>query len=225
MKSFFSLLLFLLIIIGFCQTAPGSYISDLPRGADIVLAKPASQVNVDLIKAYQLRKSTKYFTTEDITFQQLSTILWSANGINRKDGKRTAPSPFGEELVKIYVFSNFGIYRYNAKQHTLHYLSSKNAKKDLGAESGARGSITAALVLLLTGDLTKMPDFISRDVSLNSAHATAGAIGQNVYLIANALELSTRFVGSINTKGIRGCLELSKDEVPLYIMPLGHKSR
>jgi nitroreductase len=126
-------------------------------------------------------------------------------------------------LINIYIFSNIGIYLYDVEEEKLLLLSNKNAKKDIGAESGARGTKTASLVLLLTGDLSKLPDFLSREVKINTAHATAGTIGQNIYLIANALGLGTRFVGSLSVKGIRGCLELSKDEIPLYIMPLGHK--
>jgi nitroreductase len=223
MKRNIFILLSLILLTVSCQTVPTSYFSDLPQGVDIMLEKPYSGVNVDLIKAYELRKSTKYFSKKEISIKELSTILWSANGINRKDGKRTAPSPFGKELINLYVFSSSGIYIYDAAQNKLQLRSIKNAKMEIGAESGARGTKTASLVLLLTGDLSKLPDFLSRDVKINTAHATAGTIGQNVYLIANALDLGTRFVGSLNEKGIRNCLALNEDEIPLYIMPLGHK--
>lgn len=223
MKRDIFIFLLLTSLLVSCQTVPTKYFSDLPQGIDIIFEKPSSRVNVDLIKAYELRESTKYFSEKEISIKELSTILWSANGINRKDGKRTAPSPFGKELIDLYVFSNIGIHLYDAKQNKLLLRSTKNSKKDIGAESGARGTETASIVLLLTGDLSKLPDFISRDVKINTAHATAGTVGQNIYLIANALNLGTRFVGSINEKGIRNCLELSEDEIPLYIMPLGHK--
>jgi nitroreductase len=223
MKRNILILLLLALLTESCQTVPLRYFSYLPQGIDIILERPFSRVNIDLITAYRLRKSTKYFSEKEISIKDLSTILWAANGINRKYGKRTAPSPFGEELINLYLFSNIGIYLYDAKQNKLQLRSTKNAKKDIGAESGARGIETASLVLLLTGDLAKLPDFLKRDVKINTAHATAGTIGQNVYLIANALDLGTRFVGSLNEKGIRSCLGLSEDEIPLYIMPLGHK--
>ncbi len=205
-----------------CRSVPARYFSDSPEGADIVLEKPASTIDVDLMEAYGLRKSTKEFSEKEVGIKELSTILWSANGINRNDGKRTAPALFGMEVISIYVLSNSGIYLYDATQNKLLSRSTKNAKKDVGAEHGARGIETASLVLLLTGDLAMIPDFISRDVRLNAAHASAGTIGQNVYLIANALGLRTRLVGSLNVEGIRDCLMLSKDEIPLYIMPLGY---
>lgn len=210
-RNIFILLPLILLTIS-CQNFPSRYFSDLPQGIDIMLEKPASSVNIDLIKAYELRKSTKYFSEKEINIKKLSTILWSANGINRKDGKRTAPSPFGKELINLYVFSNMGIYLYDAQQNKLIILSTKNAKKDIGAESGARGTETASLVLLLTGDLSKLPDFINRDVKINTAHATAGTIGQNIYLIVNALNLGTRLVGTLSEEGIRSCLKLSEDE-------------
>ncbi len=223
MKNNILILLSLFLLTLSCQTVSIRYFSDSPQGIDIILEKPYSSVDIDLIKAYELRKSTKLFSEKEISLKELSTILWSANGVNRKDGKRTAPSPFGKELINLYVFSNIGIYLYDVEQNKLILRSTENAKKDIGAESGARGTETASLVLLLTGDLSKLPDFLSRDVKINTAHATAGTIGQNIYLIANALDLGTRFIGSLSGKGIRSCLELSEDEIPLYIMPLGHK--
>ena len=223
MKCKIVILLFFILLTVACKAVSIRYFSDSPQGVDITLEQPFSSIDVDLMKAYNLRKSTKYFSEKEISLKELSTILWSANGVNREDGKRTAPSPFGKELINVYIFSNIGIYLYDVEQEKLLVLSNKNAKKDIGAESGARGTQTASLVLLLTGDLSKLPDFLSKEVKINTAHATAGTIGQNIYLIANALDLGTRFVGSLNVKGIRGCLELSKDEIPLYIMPLGHK--
>jgi len=212
-----------LLLLLSCRTIPLPSFSDLPRSVDIILQNPDQDIGVDLIKALKLRKSTKLFSTKEIGLREISAVLWSANGINRENGRRTAPSPFAKDLISIYVFSNIGIYRYDARQNKLIFLSDKNKKKDIGAKSGARGIKTASHVLLLTADLSQFPDFITRDVRLNSAHATAGSIGQNIYLIANSLDLRTRFVGSINEEGIRASLELREDEAPLYIMPLGYK--
>ncbi len=59
---------------------------------DIKLEDHQSSLNVDLITVLQNRKSTRGFTDKEISLKDLSTILWAANGINRYDGKRTAPS-------------------------------------------------------------------------------------------------------------------------------------
>jgi len=206
-----------------CRSVPDRYFSDSPRGSDIVLEKPATKIDVDLIKAFGLRKSTEEFSEKEVSIKELSTILWSANGINREDGKRTAPALFGMEVIRIYVLSNSGIYLYDATQNTLLSRSTKDARKDVGSKrGGAGGTKTASLVLLLTGDPSMIPDFMSKDMRLNAAYASVGTIGQNVYLIANALGLRTRLVGALSAEGIRGCLKLSKDEIPLYIMPLGY---
>ncbi len=206
-----------------CRSVPDRYFSDSPRGSDIVLEKPQSKIDVDLMKAFELRKSTEEFSVKEVSIKELSTILWSANGINREDGKRTAPALFGMEVIRIYVLSNSGIYLYDAMQNTLLSRSTKDARKDVGSKrGGAGGTETASLVLLLTGDPSMIPDFMSKDMRLNAAYASAGTIGQNVYLIANALGLRTRLVGALSVEGVRGCLKLSKDEIALYIMPLGY---
>jgi len=223
MKRNSFVLISLIFLLMSCRSVPDRYFSDFPRGSDIVLEKPATTIDVDLMKAFGLRKSTKEFSEKEVSIKELSTILWSANGVNREDGKRTAPALFGMEVIRIYVLSNSGIYLYDATQNTVLSRSTKDAKKDVGSKrGGAEGTETASLVLLLTGDPSMIPDFMSRDMRLNAAYANAGAIAQNVYLIANALGLRTRLVGALSVEGIRGCLELNKDEIPLYIMPLGY---
>ena len=223
MKRNSFVLISLIFLLMSCRSVPDRYFSDFPRGSDIVLEKPATTIDVDLMKAFGLRKSTKEFSEKEVSIKELSTILWSANGVNREDGKRTAPALFGMEVIRIYVLSNSGIYLYDATQNTVLSRSTKDAKKDVGSKrGGAGGTETASLVLLLTGDPSMIPDFMSMDMRLNAVYATAGTIGQNVYLIANALGLRTRLVGALSAERIRGCLKLSKDEIPLYIMPLGY---
>ncbi len=58
------------------------------------------------------------------------------------------------------------------------------------------------------------------------AHAhPAGCIAQNVYLMAAALKAGTCMVAGVDEKGARKALNLTRDELPLYVMPLGYPSK
>ena len=186
---------------------------------NIVLDPPQELFHIDLGEALSSRRSTRDFIQQDVTLQDLSTVLWAANGINRKDGKRTAPAPHGKYVIDIYVAMDQGVYLYDAEQHRLGYLSDYNLK----AKAGKQGDIKKAYcVLILVAKTHRFPIIVNKEDRLLMSHATAGCIGQNVYLAANALQLGTRLVQWQNEKIISEVLELQKNELPLFIMPLGY---
>ncbi len=184
----------------------------------LILEKPRIKLNVDLIDAFKKRKSTRRFSKKKVSLKDLSTILWSANGVNRENGKRTAPTPHGKYFINIYVVLEKGVYLYNATKHILEFVSAKNVKEKIGYQKFIE---PVYCVLVFTADLTKYPYTFKKETIIPTAHATAGCIAENVYLITNALGLGTCLVGFINKKEIRKGLNLKREEIPLYIMPIG----
>ena len=62
------------------------------------------------------RSSSRSFSAEKLSDQELSNLLWAAFGINRSDtGKRTAPSAVNWQEIDIYVAIADGLYLYDAK--------------------------------------------------------------------------------------------------------------
>ncbi len=192
------------------------------QGSDIILEKPRPSINVDLITAFQLRKSTKSFSTKEISFEDLSTILWAANGINREDGKRTAPSSYGKYYIDLYVVSNTGIYRYDANKHELAFIAGENVKKQIAKQKYVG---EASHIIVLAVDLSKFHPSTKEKAKMPFAYATAGCIAQNVYLITNALNLGASFVFNIRPEVIRERLRLKDDQTPLCVMPIGYPKR
>jgi SagB-type dehydrogenase family enzyme len=186
----------------------------------IALEEPLSSVNMDLIEALKLRRSTKKFAKNQIiSNKELSTILWAANGINRTDGKRTAPSAFGKYFINIYVAADQGFYRYEPEKHHLMLISNQNVKSKL---AGQKFVADASHVLVIIANIKEFPFFVKNEDRIACANATAGCIGENVYLTANALNLDACLMSSIDRKYIQENLSLSENELPLFIMPVGH---
>jgi Nitroreductase len=186
---------------------------------DISLTEPKLDPAVDLLTAFKLRQSARAFTQKEVSIRDLSTVLWAANGINRANGKRTAPAAMGIYLINIYVLSDQGVFCYQPEKQLLKFISANKLKTKVGKQADVG---TASYVLLLTAKLNEYPAFIGKEERIVFANATAGCMAENVYLMANALKLGTRMVASINTQAVHAGIPLVKDETPLYIMPLGY---
>ena len=59
--------------------------------ADIELPKPETTGGMPLQEALANRRTDRKFSSKPLSREMLSNLLWSALGVNRADGKRTAP--------------------------------------------------------------------------------------------------------------------------------------
>jgi nitroreductase len=178
---------------------------------------------VDLLEALRARQTTRVFEPTEFSRETLSTLLWAANGINRTDGKRTAPSAYDTRCVRIYLATERGFFLYQAEGHRLKWLADKNLKGMLARLNGYAAS--APIVLLLTGDISGFPAEENRESQLQLACASAGFVGQNVYLAAAALKLGTVYAAGLDSAEIRKELAMPENEILLALMPVGYPKR
>jgi nitroreductase len=170
------------------------------------LPKP---INVDMILEESIfrRSSVRDYSDETVSDEELSTILWGAYGF-RNDGKRTIPGIDGVYGVQIYVlkrgaFFNYEIYKYDSLNHSLIFYKQGSYPNLVQYD--------APIYLGIVWD---------KNLSLNENYVSAeiGQIGQNVYFIANALNLGT--VANVGLTLSR--IGLPSNEVAKIIMPIGH---
>ena len=87
----------------------------------ISLPQPKLDSSKSLAQALKDRKTTREYSTEDLTPQMISNILWAATGINRPDGgRRTAPTAKNWQEVDVYISTKQGIYVYDPKSKRSH---------------------------------------------------------------------------------------------------------
>ena len=86
---------------------------------NVQLPEPQTSGGMPLMEALMARKSTRSYTNQQLTQQQLSNLLWAAWGFNRPD-KRTAPSSQNKQEMELYVITDKAVYRYNAKSNILY---------------------------------------------------------------------------------------------------------
>jgi len=183
---------------------------------EINLPTRPSKSNVDIVTSLEQRRTTREYSTANLSLEDLSAVLWAANGVNRPDGKRTAPSAHGRQYIDIYVAGDDGVYLYDAPSHKLTEVTDQNVKGRLARQGHVA---TSSHVLVLVADLNKVPGSAG-DTKLYWAHSTAGTIAENVHLMAAARRIGTGIVAGIKVDDIRAALNLAKDAVPLYVMPL-----
>jgi hypothetical protein len=92
-------------------------------GADpspIQLPIPKMEGGKPLMQALKDRMSQRAFGEEKLPLQTLSNLLWAAFGINRPDGRRTAPSARNWQEIDIYVATPDGLFLWDARKNLLN---------------------------------------------------------------------------------------------------------
>ena len=118
--------------------------------AIIVLPAPQTDGGRPLMQALKERKSTREFSGEKLPVQVLANLLWAGFGVNRPDGRRTAPSAMNWQEIEIYVVAADGAYVYDAAKNQLVPV----AKEDLRGLAGTQPFVaTAPVILVYVADL------------------------------------------------------------------------
>lgn len=168
------------------------------------LPPPRMEGGMPLMNALKLRHSTREYSSRALPLQTLSDLLWAAFGINRPDGRRTAPSASNRQEIAIYATLPDGVYLYDAKAHRLEKIISG----DFRAATGTQPYVAEApLNLVYVADYAKMPNLSDADKILYSA-ADTGFIGQNVYLYCASEGLATVIRASIDRDALGRALKL-----------------
>lgn len=158
----------------------------LVSGADdiIKLPDPQKEGGIPLMKALSLRQSQRgeFGPAVKLTMQQMSDMLWAADGINRPGtNHRTAPSAADWQNIDIYVTTADGLFLYDAKEHALKVLG----KEDIRSVAGTQPFVPGAPVnLIYVADYERASFGGQRmkDTEVTWSYANTGFIAQNVYL-------------------------------------------
>ena len=185
----------------------------------IQLPPPQKEIGKPLMQVLNLRKSTRSFTSEKLSMQEISNILWAGDGINRPEsGKRTAPSAMNWQEIEIYVVMEEGAYVYNAKENVLNPI----AGDDLRGACGVQDFVKVAPVnLVYVADLTKISQLNDEAKNLY-VPADCGFIAQNVYLYCASQSLSVVVRGMIDRDILSMALNLKRDQKILLSQTIGY---
>ncbi len=174
----------------------------------IQLPEPQKNGGMPLMEALAKRSTARAFSTKEISNKQLSNILWAAFGINRADGKRTAPSTMNFQGTDIYVLLKSGAYIFDAKNNKLTQVLSEDIRVMGGTQTFVKD---APVQLILVSDLSKLGKG-SNEEKMNISNIDAGYISQNIYLCCVSEGLVTGARGSVDHKALAAKLKLRQDQ-------------
>ena len=174
-----------------------------------------------IMKALNDRQSIREYSADQIKPQDLSDLLWAANGINRSDGRRTAPSARNLQEVEIYAVLPEGVYHYNAQEHALNPVSSGDYRGAVAA--GQDFAKEAPLSIVLVADMTKYGN-MSESSKLTAA-IDVGIVCQNINVACAGLGLATVPRGTMDQATLRTALKLNDNHLLLINNPVGYPKK
>ena len=208
------------IILSICLTMLAASLS-AQDSKTIVLNPPDLNRGLSVMKALSARASATEFDTAALKLQDLSDLLWAANGVNRPEsGKRTAPSARNAQDIDVYVCMQKGIYLYNATRHALELIAEGDYRK---LAAGSQDYVTKAPVIcLLVSDVSRFP---SGDDSQRMVWAAedAGIVSQNISVFCASLGLSTRCRASMDKENLGAVLKLKDSQHLMLNNPVSYK--
>lgn len=195
----------------------------------IKLPDPITKGTVSLEEAIALRRSERSYAKLPLKLEQISQILWSAQGITDRRGFRAAPSAGATYPLEIYAVVKdggvdgleAGVYRYIPEKHALELVKEGDYSAELMSacldqDWVGKAPLNIVIVAIYERTTRRYGERGKRYVYMEVGH-----VGQNIYLQATAIGLGTVAIGAFYDDEVKKVLSLPKEEVPLYVMPIG----
>jgi SagB-type dehydrogenase family enzyme len=206
--------LVMLALIGCVSVATAQELKPVP------LPPPQTSGGRPLMQVLKDRHSTREFSSQKLSPQLLSNLLWAAFGVNRADsGKRTAPSTGNWQEIDIYVAIQDGVYLYDAKANALNPVLAQDVR---GATGGQPFVKEAAVDLVYVADLAKT-ERASPEEQIMYTAADTGFIAQNVYLFCASEGLAVVVRGSVDRVALAKLIKLRPNQRIILAQTVGYQ--
>lgn len=197
------------------------------RAGVTALPRPRSESDVSVEEALARRRSIREFAPDALNLADAGGLLWAAQGMTGRYGRRTAPSAGALYPLEIYLVAGAvdelapGVYHYSPRHHELETAAGGDQRARLAtAALGQEWMAEASAVLVIAGDVGRTERKYG-ERAVRYMNMEVGAVAENIYLEATALDLGTAFVGAFHDRRVREVLDLPGDEWPLGLMPVG----
>jgi SagB-type dehydrogenase family enzyme len=203
----------------------------IPASTSTVIKLPAPVVKSDFSveESFLKRRSIREYSQSPLKLEDVSQLLWSAQGITSESGGRTAPSAGALYPLEVYLISgnidslNPGVYRYQPQDHGLISIRESDIRQGLAnAALGQTVVRDAAADIVITAVYERTTQKYG-DRGIRYAQMETGHAAQNILLQATALNLGAVTVGAFDDNQVKTILNMPENESPLYIIPVGEK--
>jgi len=168
--------------------------------ARITLPPPDCTGRMTLEKALARRRSVREFAAQALSEQELSQLLWAAQGITHPDRLRTAPSAGALYPLELYVVIASGFYHYDPKEHKLDLYSEGDLRPALYRASLEQECVREApAVFAIAAVYGRTERKYGHQRGPRYVHMDAGHAAENMLLQAVTLGLGAVPVAAFST--------------------------
>lgn len=202
---------------------------------------PPEPLAMGLTEVFANRQSHRTFSDEPISDQDLSTLLWAADGINRPNGRRTTPSALDWREIDIYVLKANGIWRWIPEKQGLIFCELSDVRHE--TFFAAPHLSVAPVHLVYVANRTCTETFLARlgervieklqheswtpakveEMRTRSMIIDVGVKIQAVYMAAAAMKLACLARTGFDRDRVERVLRLQKGESVIAIQTLGYR--
>ncbi|MCD6373809.1 MAG: SagB/ThcOx family dehydrogenase, partial [Thermococcus sp.] len=186
---------------------------------------PRLEGEMSVEEAIAKRRSIREYRDGPLSLEELSQLLWAAQGITSRDGKRAAPSAGPTYPFEVFIVVGKvdglepGIYHYDPSTHSITLVKEGDFRDELQKAALDQPWVGNAAVDIVLVAFYERTTRVYGERGYRYVHMEAGHIGQNIYLQATALGLGTVAIGAFHDEEVAKII--GTEGAPLYIFPVG----
>lgn len=191
---------------------------------EIVLPQPKLKGEVSIEETIKERRSVRSFKKEPLTIEEISQLLWAAQGITHSLHNfrlRSAPSAGALYPLEVYTVSKEGIYHYIPSYHKLFLVKDGDFRKKLAIAGLNQSAIYSAPLDIVITAIYERTTIKYGERGIRYVHIEAGHSAENIQLQAVALGLGSVTIGAFYDNEVKKLIGCTKEEIPIYIIPIG----
>jgi len=202
--------------------------------AETKLPPPRLSGNLSVEAGLAHLKSVRSFSSQPLTLEQASQLLWAANGSLPTDAvtgatMKVVPSAGGLYPIEVYLVAGkdtvsglpAGVYEYSARGNSLKPLALGDNRLLLSHACLSQTWLASAPALMVIGGAFARTTSKYGNRGIQYVCIEAGNTNQNVYLQAQALGLKAATVGAFQDAQVASVLKLPTGVTPLLVMAVG----
>ena len=197
---------------------------------------PAAKLDGKLsVEAAMLKKkSVREFKGTELKLEEVSQLLWAANGDLPVDAVTSAtskviPSAGGVYPLEVFLVSgaktvqglDAGVYRYVPGSNSLRLVQARDARALLSSAALGQVSVARAPATIVIGAVMAKSAAKYGFRSGQYVYMEAGCADQNLYLQAESLGLHAATVGAFQEDQVSAVLKLPSEVTPLLLVSVG----
>jgi SagB-type dehydrogenase family enzyme len=202
------------------------------QGEEAIKLPPSAHKGaVSVEEALARRRTVRRFASRSLDLNQVSQLLWGADGVSDPRGLRTAPSAGATYPLDLYLVVGergvatltAGVYHYRPLEHVLKLVTPGELRPAVVRASLSQSWMAEAPVMVVITAEYRRCTARYGERGIRYTHMEVGHVGENLFLQAEALGMGAGIVGAFDDRAISQIMKTPAHHEPLLIMPVGYK--